>query len=66
MVDRKVDWTLAARGRTVQRPAARTAQRDARVVDAKLNSAAELSIDDGDYGVDPYNCTGRHTVLKKD
>lgn len=36
-----------------------------RVVDAQIQGELELSIaDDADFGVDPYNSTGQHVVLK--
>lgn len=39
--------------------------RNIRVIDAKLDIDAELSIaDDADLGVDPYNSTGQHAILK--
>lgn len=66
MEDRTTDVAEAARGRVV-----RDADRDhqgtsARVVHAKLKTPQPLSLDDSDFGTDPYNHTGRFTSLKKD
>lgn len=36
-----------------------------RVIDADIQGELDLSIaDDADFGVDPYNSTGQHVVLK--
>ena len=38
--------------------------REAKVVKARLNGNASLSIaDDPDFGCDPYNSTGQHVIL---
>ena len=43
-----------------------SSDKDAEVVHSKLQPADELSFDDGDYGGDPYNTTGKFTVIKQD
>jgi hypothetical protein len=43
------------------------ASKDAEVLHARLQAADEpLSLDDNEYGSDPYNSTGRFTTIKQD
>ena len=66
MVDQKTPTRCAVRSALVNTLPGRKLAADARVVHSRLKSAAELAIDDSDYGTDPYNRTGRFTVLKRD
>ena len=66
MVDRNTDIAGAARGRVVREVQRAGESRTANVVHTKLETARPLTIDDGDFGTDPYNHTGRFTSLKKD
>lgn len=66
MVDRKTNPTQPVRGQAMRASPSPSAQTDARVVHHKLTAKVELTIDDSDFGTDPYNRTGRFTVLEKD
>ena len=67
MVDRKTDVSQAVRGQPIRAAGTTPSKHDAQVVHAKLQPEEEaLSLDDGDFGTDPYNRTGRFTVLKRD
>ena len=68
MTTRKTEGTSPVdRRRPVQAdPEAGEKLRDADVVHARLKANDVLSIDDGDFGGDPYNSTGRFTALKAD
>ena len=63
MVDRKTELDRVARGRPVR---GSKPDKDRQVVHAKLQAEEVLSIDDSDFGTDPYNRTGRFTALQKD
>lgn len=69
MTTRKTERATPVRRRPVQGDSDRPGKRDkdAEVVHARLQSTDEpLTLDDSDFGGDPYNTTGRFTTLKDD
>ena len=66
MVDQKTYAGRVARGARVKQLLDTKQAANRSVIHSRLNSATELTIDDSDYGTDPYNRTGRFTVLKRD
>lgn len=64
MVDRMREVVQAARGQRIRSGSPAEAEREARAAQRKLAPESELSIDDSDFGTDPYNRTGRFTVLE--
>lgn len=64
MVDRTTDVAEAARGRVVRDH--ERGRVSTKVVLAKLKTDQPLTLDDSDFGTDPYNHTGRFTSLQKD
>lgn len=63
MVDHKIDVLQSRFTRSSHAVPQSGVQRAAKVACRKLQTS-EFTIDDSDSGGDPYNCTGRFSVLK--
>jgi len=67
MATRKTEARSTLRREPARIDESMPASKDAEVLHARLQAADEpLSLDDNEYGSDPYNSTGRFTTIKQD
>ena len=67
MATRKTEARPTIRREPVRIDESTPARKDAEVLHARLAATDEpLSLDDNDFGGDPYNSTGRFTAIKAD
>ena len=67
MATRKTETRQPVRRQPVRDHADRPSQKDAEVLHSRLQATdVPLTLDDNEFGGDPYNSTGRFTVLKSD